>query len=77
MINNLGKNGCLSNLIASNDEQIWGAKVFLGKTRNIMDRPLNRLYPMETSFQFFWRTTDQAVPKKMKQTLDQKEMLQD
>ena len=39
-------------MIPSNDGKIWGAKIFLGKTQNIIDWPVNRLYPVETNFQF-------------------------
>ena len=44
--------GKVTELISSNDRIIRGVKVFLGKTRNIIDRPVNRLYPVETNFQF-------------------------
>ena len=44
--------GKITELIPSNDGKIRGAKVFLCKTRNIMDRPVNRLYPVEMNFQF-------------------------
>ena len=57
--------GKITELIASNDGKIRGAKVFLGKTRNIIDRPVNRLYLVETNFQF--------VLKGYKQGSDQKD----
>ena len=57
--------GKITELIPSNDGQIRGAKVFLGKTRNIIDQPVNRLYPVETNFQF--------VSKEDKQCSDQKD----
>ena len=44
--------GKITKLIPSNDGKIWGTKVFLGKTQNIIDRPVNRLYPVETNSQF-------------------------
>ena len=42
--------GKIAELIPINE--IWGAKVFLRKTWIIIDRPVNRLYTAETSFQF-------------------------
>ena len=44
--------GKITKLISSNGGKIREAKVFLSKTRNIMDRPVNRLYPVEKNFQF-------------------------
>ena len=41
-------------LIPSNDGQIRGAKLFLGKTQNVIDRPVNRPYQVENSFQVFF-----------------------
>ena len=32
--------GKTTELISSNDEQVWGAKVFLGKTWNIIDQQI-------------------------------------
>ena len=32
--------------------QTRGARVLLGKSRNTVDRPVNRLYPLETNFKF-------------------------
>ena len=55
----------ITELIPRNDGKIRGAKVFLGKTRNIIDQPVNRLYPVETNFQF--------VSKEDKQCSDQKD----
>ena len=57
--------GKITELIPSNDGKIRGAKVFLGKTRNIIDQPVNRLYPVETNLQF--------VSKEDKQCSDQKD----
>ena len=39
-------------MIPSNDGQIRGAKVLLGKARNVTDWPVNRLYSVEMRFQF-------------------------
>ena len=44
--------GKITELIPSNDGQIRGAKGFLGKTWNIIDRFGSRLYTLETNFQF-------------------------
>ena len=52
-------------MIPSNDGKIREAKVFLGKTGNIIDIPVNKLYPLETNFQF--------VSKGDKQCSDQKD----
>ena len=47
-------------MIQSNDGQIGGTKVFLGKTRNIIERSVNRLYPVETNFQFVLKDDKQG-----------------
>ena len=39
-------------LIPSQVGQVRGAKVLLGKSRNTVDRSLNRLYLLETNFKF-------------------------
>ena len=52
--------GKITELIPSNDGKIRGAKVFLCKTRNIMDRPVNRLYPVEMNFQFVLKGDKQS-----------------
>ena len=36
-------------VLPGNDGEIIGAKVELGKTRNVIRRPVNRLYPLEVS----------------------------
>ena len=56
--------GKITKLIPSNDGKIRGAKVFLGKTQNIIDRPVNRLYPVETSFQFVLMGDKEASDQK-------------
>ena len=56
--------GKITELIASNDGKIRGAKVYLGKTRNIIDRPVNRLYPVETNFQFVLKGDKQGSDQK-------------
>ena len=48
----------------------------MGKTQNIIDRPVIRLYLLETSFQFVLKVDKQDSAKKMKETFDQTEMLQ-
>ena len=56
--------GKITELISSNDGIIRGVKVFLGKTRNIIDRPVNRLYPVETNFQFVLKGDKQRSDQK-------------
>ena len=45
--------GKIVDLIPSQDGQIRGARVSLGKSGNTVDRPVNRLYPLKTNFKFF------------------------
>ena len=45
--------GKIVDLIPSQDGQIRGARVSLGKSGNAVDRPVNRLYPLKTNFKFF------------------------
>ena len=69
-INNLDRNGCLvkiSELILSNlsnDGKYREEKVFLGKTRNLIDRPVNRLYIVEKKFQFVLKGDKQGSDQK-------------
>ena len=51
-------------MISIRDGKIRGAKVFLGKTRNIIDRPVNRLYRVETNFQFVLKGDKQRSDQK-------------
>ena len=39
-------------LIPSQDGQVRGATVLLGKSKNTVDRPVNTLYPSETNIKF-------------------------
>lgn len=41
--------GKITELIKSNDNKIRAAKVLVGKTKSIITRPLNKLYPLETN----------------------------
>ena len=41
--------GRIVELIKSGDNEVRQAKVIVGKTKNIIDRPINRLYPLEMS----------------------------
>ena len=36
-----------------------GARVLLRKSRNTVDRPVNRLYPLETNFKFVLKDSEQ------------------
>ena len=56
--------GKITELIPSNDGQIQGAKVFLRKMRNIIDRPVNRFYPVEKSFRFVLKDDRQGNAQK-------------
>ena len=51
-------------MIPSEDGKIRGTRIFLGKTRNIIDRPVNRLYPVETIFQFVLKGEKQGTDQK-------------
>ena len=59
----LDKNGCkvrlTVDLIPSQDGQIRAARVLPGKSRNTVDRPVNRLYPLETNFKFVLKDSKQ------------------
>ena len=39
--------------------KIRGSRVLLGKSRNTVDRPVNRLYPLETNFKFVLTDSEQ------------------
>ena len=56
--------GKITELIPNNDGKIRGAKVFLGKTQNTIDRPVNRFYPVETNFQFVLKGDKQGSDQK-------------
>ena len=51
--------GKIVDLIPSQDGQICGAKVLLGKSRNTVKRPVNRLFPLETNFKFVLKDSEQ------------------
>ena len=60
--------GKIVDLIPSQDGQIRGARVLLGKSRNTVDRPVNRLYPLETNFKFVLKDSEQnKVQEAMKE----------
>ena len=44
--------GKIVELIESKDKNIRSAKVLIGKTQNVVIRPINRLYPVEFSEEF-------------------------
>ena len=50
--------GKIVDLIPSQDGQIRGARVLLGKSRNTVDRPVNRLYPLETNSKFVLKDSE-------------------
>ena len=51
--------GKIVELIPSQDGQVRGIRVLLGKSRNTVDRPVNRLYPLETNFRFVLKDSEQ------------------
>ena len=69
--------GKIVDLIPSRVGQIHGARVF-GKSRNTVDRPVNRLHPLETNFKFVLKDSEQnKVQEVMKKGLaDLNERLQ-
>ena len=68
--------GKITELIPSNDRKRPGAKGFFYKTQNIIDRPVNRLNPVETNIRFVLKDDKQGSDKRIKKTLDQNEVLQ-
>ena len=50
--------GNIVDLIPSQYGQIRGARVLLGKSRNTVDRPVNRLYPLETNSKFVLKDSE-------------------
>ena len=44
--------GKIVDIIPGQVRQVRGAKLLLGKSRNTVDRSLNRLYLLETNFKF-------------------------
>ena len=56
--------GKITKLISRNDRKIRGAKDFLGKIGNTIDQPVNRLYPLETNFQFILKGDKQSNDQK-------------
>ena len=59
--------GKITELILSNDRKRPEAKVFFGKTQNIIDRPVNRLYPVETNIRFVLKDDKQGSDQKDKE----------
>ena len=51
--------GKIVHFIPSQDGQIGGAKILLRKSRNTVDRPVNRLYLLETNFKFVLKDSEQ------------------
>ena len=44
--------------------KVSGARILSGKSRNTVDRPVNRLYPLETNFKFVLKDPEQSgVPE--------------
>ena len=52
--------GKIIEMILSNGGQIRGSKILLGKTQDVIDRPVNILYPVETNFQFVLKDNRQG-----------------
>ena len=44
--------GKIEETIVSRDGQIRGAKVYIGKTKTVIERPINKLYPIERTNEF-------------------------
>ena len=51
--------GKIVDLIPSQDGQIRGARVLLGKSRNTVNRLVNRLYPLKINFKFVLKNSEQ------------------
>ena len=58
--------GKIIELLPSDDNQIRGAKVLLGRTKNIIERPLNRLYPLETNYEFVNKKKEDTMKQQSK-----------
>ena len=50
--------GKIVDLRPSQDGQIRGARALFGKSRNTVDRPVNRLYPLETNSKFVLKDSE-------------------
>ena len=60
--------GKIVDLIPSQDGQLREAKVLLGMSSNTVDRPVNRLYLLETNFKFVLKDPEQSnVSEDMKE----------
>ena len=53
--------GTIVDLISGHDGQVRGARVLLGESRNTVDRPVNRLYSMETNLRFVLKDPEQRI----------------
>ena len=53
--------GTIVDLISGHDGQVRGARVLLGESRNTVDRPVNRLYSMETNLRFALKDPEQRI----------------
>ena len=62
--------GRIVELIKSGDNEVRQAKVIVGKTKNIIDRPINRLYPLEMSNEVL--NIDDGEPKVEEHNIRQK-----
>ena len=51
--------GKIIDLTSSQDRQIRGARVLLGKSRNTVDRPVNRMCPLGTYSKFVLKDSKQ------------------
>ena len=50
--------GKIVDLRPRQDGQIREARVLFGKSRNTVDRPVNRLYPLETNSKFVLKDSE-------------------
>ena len=55
--------GRIVEIIAGRDNNIRGAKVLVGKTGNVIERPVNKLCPVEFANEFQSKPTDDGIVK--------------
>ena len=65
--------GLVEELLKGSDDYVRGAKVKVGKTKNIIRRPVNRLYPTEV----LWSDPKEQNLSREKDTINDKMNIQD